>query len=146
MGLTMINPLSQNTGMETIQPMSMMASCGKRVPITLIIASASVMAAPVFSRMRPMMVPRIITIPMLANMDENPLPMVFGMLSSGKPTAMARIRDIPIMARKGWTFHFEMEYIIRAMAMTKIMISVVPDIIAALFFKDREIFAIFVQI
>lgn len=92
------------------------------------------------------MVPRMITMPMLVNMDENPLPMVWGMVSNGRPTAMARIRDIPIMARNGWTFHFEMEYIIRAMAMTKIMISVVPDIIDALFFKDREIFAIFVEI
>ena len=96
--------------------------------------------------MRPMMVPRIITIPILANMDENPLPMVWGMVSNGMPTAMARLREIPIIARKGWTFHLEMEYIIRAMAMTKMMTSLVPEIIVALFFKDREIFAIFVEI
>ena len=125
-GFTIMKPLSQKTGTEMIHPMSMIASCGCFSPITRMIASARRIAAPVFSRMRPMRVPKMITIPMLVKIEENPFPIVVGMVSSGMPIPTARMRAIPMIARNGWMPHFEIDTISSTIASAKTIIRVVP--------------------
>ena len=68
----------------------------------------------------------MITIPMLAKIDENPFPIVAGIVSNGSPIPTASIREIPIMARNGCTPHFEIETIRSTIASAKTIMSVVP--------------------
>jgi len=127
MGSRMTKPLSQNTGMETTQPMISMASCGCLRPTSRTTISASFSAAPVFSKIVPMRAPRMMTIPMLLKIPLKPEPMTPGMSFRGRPMTMARSRETPISARNGWTFHFEMARIMIAMAITNVMINAIPD-------------------
>ena len=78
-GLRMTKPESQNTGMETTQPINSIARAGRFLPTSLITISASLRAAPVFSKMEPISAPRIITIPMLVKVPEKPEPITLTM-------------------------------------------------------------------
>ena len=74
MGFRITKPESQNTGMETTQPMSCTATTGLLLPTRRIIISASFSAPPVFSNTVPIIAPRMMTMPMLVNVPENPCP------------------------------------------------------------------------
>ena len=78
MGFRMTKPESQNTGMETTQPMSSMASSGCFSPTREMTMSASFSAAPVFSSTAPMKAPRMMTMPMEEKVPEKPAPMTPG--------------------------------------------------------------------
>ena len=93
-GLTNTNPLSQKTGIDTIQPISNIASLGKRRPTVRSTARAMATAAPVLSRILPIMVPKIITNPMPVKMLEKPRPTVSGRVCNGMPSANARTRAV----------------------------------------------------
>lgn len=58
-------PESQKTGMDTIKPIMLMASCGLLGPTILNTTSAIRNAAPSFSKMVPIIVPKTMTSPML---------------------------------------------------------------------------------
>ena len=126
MGFRTTKPESQNTGMEMIQPMSMMASSGFFCPTSLTTLSLIFRAAPVFSRTRPISAPKIITIPMLEKVPEKPAPMVEGISFSSRESS-ARIRDTPRMERKGWIFSLLIARIITTIAMTNAIMSAMPD-------------------
>ena len=68
----------------------------------------------------------MITIPMLVNIEENPFPIVVGMVSNGIHIPTARMRAIPIIARNGWMPHLEIDTIRSTIASAKTIISVVP--------------------
>ena len=87
MGLRITNPESQNTGMETTQPMSSTASSGRFFPTTRMTISASFNAAPVTSRIVPMSAPRMMTMPMLVNVPEKPAPMTLASPGVTAPSA-----------------------------------------------------------
>ena len=72
MALSIIKPESQNTGMETSQPIRLMANSGFLGPTSLITVLAIFKAAPDFSRNTPMIEPRTITIPIWERIDPNP--------------------------------------------------------------------------
>ena len=138
MGLRITNPESQNTGMETTQPMSSTASSGRFFPTTRMTISASFNAAPVASRIVPMSAPRMMTMPMLVNVPEKPEPMTLAspgvtvpsaavLFTSGTPATSPSTSEMPMMERNGWIFHFEMARIIRTMAATNARISGKPD-------------------
>ena len=76
MGLRITKPESQNTGMETTQPMSCTAMTGFVLPTRRIIMSASFNAPPVFSSTVPIIAPRIMTMPMLVKVPEKPCPIM----------------------------------------------------------------------
>ena len=110
-GFKITKPLSQNTGIDTTHPISSIASSGCFLPTILITISASLSAAPVFSRTEPIKAPKIITIPILLNVPENPCPITVGipatvfpstvLSTNGIPARIARIRDTPMIAKKG---------------------------------------------
>ena len=101
MGLTSTKPLSQNTGIDTIHPMSIMASRGCRLPTTRSTARASATAPPVRSRMLPIRVPKMITRPMPVKIDEKPLPSTSGIFTSGMPSRIASSKAVPNIDKKG---------------------------------------------
>ena len=74
-GSRMTKPESQKTGIETTHPMSCTAMTGLSLPTSRITISASFSAAPVFSSTVPIIAPRMMTMPMLVNVPENPCPM-----------------------------------------------------------------------
>ena len=84
--------------METIQPISRMANSGCLSPTRRMTQSAMVSAAPVFSRKKPIIAPRMMTMPSEENVPEKPAPMVPGTLASA---SSARISDTPMMDRNG---------------------------------------------
>jgi len=86
--------------METIQPISRMANSGCLSPTRRMTQSAMVSAAPVFSRKKPIIAPRMMTMPSEENVPEKPAPMVPGTLASGSASS-ARISDTPMMDRNG---------------------------------------------
>ena len=57
-------PESQNTGMETTAPVRLMASAERACPTQLTTVEAMTSAPPLFSRMKPMIVPAAMTMPM----------------------------------------------------------------------------------
>ena len=126
----MTNPLSQKTGIETIQPISMMAISGCFLPTILTTASARRMAPPVFSRKKPIIAPRMMTMPMLEKVPEKPAPIVPGISASGMPTMIASSSATPMMARKGCSFSLEIARIITTIAMTNVMRSGTPVIVS----------------
>ena len=68
----MTKPESQKTGMETTAPVTAMASAERASPSTLSTASAITRAPPFRSRMKPMMVPAAMTMPMLLKVPPKP--------------------------------------------------------------------------
>ena len=86
-GFRITKPESQNTGIDTTQPISSMASSGWFLPTIWITISASFSAAPVFSRIVPMSAPRMITIPILVNVPEKPCPITFARPSVTVPSS-----------------------------------------------------------
>ena len=128
MGSRITKPLSQNTGMETTQPMSSMASSGFFLPTILMTISASFRAAPVFSRMLPISAPRMITIPMELKVPEKPAPMTPGISVSEMPASSARSNDTVMMEMNGWILYFEIATIITTIARTKTIIKGRPVI------------------
>lgn len=147
MGFRTTKPLSQNTGMETIQPMSSMASSGCFLPTSLTTQSAILSAAPVLSSSVPTRAPKMITMPMLENVPEKPAPMTLAMpltvlpsasvvLTSGIPAIRPNTREMAMIARNGWIFSLLMQKIISAMAKMKTMINPMPVIdVSSLFFS-----------
>jgi len=84
-GERMTKPESQKTGILTIYPVRLMVKGACFLPTTLRIVLAIVSAAPVFSRIVPIIVPAIITIPMLPRIEPNPEVRVVISLSTGIP-------------------------------------------------------------
>ena len=116
-----------------------MASSGLFFPTTLITISASLSAAPVFSRTEPINAPSMITIPMLLNVPEKPAPITVGIpetfvpsaltvSTNGIPANIARIIDTTIIAKKGCTLNLEIATIITMIAITNAIINAIPDI------------------
>ena len=85
-------------------------------------------AAPVFSRMVPMIVPATMTMPMLERMPPNPFLTVFMTSAAGMPHASPTKIDTIIITRNGCCLNLLMAMIIArtAMMMTAPMYS--PDI------------------
>ena len=127
-GSRITKPLSQNTGIDTTQPISSIASAGRFCPTRRMTRSASFSAAPVFSSTAPMKAPRMMTIPMEVNVDANPLPITPGICFSGIPASRARTSEISRMAKNGCTFSFEMSRIMATMATMKAMMRKIPVI------------------
>ena len=120
MGFRTTKPLSQNTGMETIQPISSMAISGCFSPTSLTTQSAIFRAAPVLSSRVPTRAPKMITMPMLENVPEKPAPIAFAIpltvlpsasvvLTRGIPAIRPKIREMAMMERNGWIFSLLME-------------------------------------
>ena len=85
-GERITNPESQNTGMETIYPAILMARGDLSLPTTLSMEFVIASAAPVFSRIVPMMVPATITIPMYPRVEPKPFLIAVIRSASGIPT------------------------------------------------------------
>ena len=112
-GSKITKPLSQNTGIETTQPMIMMANSGCFFPTSLTTISANLMAAPVRSKRTPIRAPRMMTIPIPAKVELKPAPMMVAMPClagvsavaatsiKGRPTTKPKPKATPIMAKKG---------------------------------------------
>ena len=100
-GFRMTKPLSQKTGIETIQPMMRIARSGFFLPTSLTTTSAILSAAPVFSSRMPVRAPRIMTMPMLVKVPEKPEPMVPGISLSGTPATNAKKSETAIIERNG---------------------------------------------
>ena len=128
MGFKITKPLSQNTGMETIQPMSSMASSGRFFPTSLTTVSAIFSAAPVFSSRLPTRAPRMMTMPMLVKVPEKPWPMMVGICTSSIPATMASSRETSIRLRNAWTLNLEIKTIMRMMATTNAISNGTPVI------------------
>ena len=137
MGLRMTKPLSQNTGMDTIQPMMIMAASGCFFPTILTTQSAILSAAPVFSSRMPTSAPRMMTMPMEVNVPLKPAPITSAICVRSIPATMARIRETPMMERKGWIFHLEIATIMRMIAMTNAITSGIP-VMRGHLLKDME--------
>ncbi len=118
MGFRMTKPLSQKTGMETIQPISIIASSGRFLPTILTTVSAILSAAPVFSSRLPTSAPRMMTMPMLVKVPEKPWPMMPGIFTSSMPATMARSSDTSIRLMKACTLNLEISTIMRTTAIT----------------------------
>ena len=140
----MTNPESQNTGMDTTQPISRIASSGRFFPTSLITMSASLNAAPVASRILPISAPKIITMPMLVNVPEKPAPITFAipwilvpsaavLSTSGIPATSPRSREMVMIEMKGWILNLEMATIMRITAITNTIISGNPVILTPSF-------------
>ena len=100
-GFKMTKPESENTGMHTTQPISWMARTGCFLPITRTMASASWKAAPVFSRMKPMSVPKMTTSPKDLNVAAKPSPMTSVISASGIPPMRPKTRETNSRERNG---------------------------------------------
>ena len=128
MGLSTTKPLSQKTGMDTIQPMISMASSGFFLPTSLTTQSDILRAAPVTSSRIPTRAPRMITMPMLVKVPEKPAPITPGMSAKAMSDTRASRRETPIMERNGWIFSLEIARIISTTATTNAMINGTPVI------------------
>ena len=91
--------------------------------------------------MSPIKAPRMMTMPMLANVPENPALLCYELNTvihhtryaekrqwKGKPTTMASRRDVPIKERNGWIFHLEIATIISTIARKNVIKSGMPVI------------------
>ena len=119
--------------MPTTQPMMSIASSGRFCPTSFTTISASFSAAPVFSSTVPIIVPKIITIPILLNVPLKPTPIIAGILDRSMPATIARTKEMLISAKNGCTFSLEIITIISMMATTKQTISEIPLIKTPLF-------------
>ena len=68
----------------------------------------------------------MMTIPMEVKVPEKPAPMIPGISVSFRPAMIARMRETPMMERKGWIFHFAMATIMTMMAITNAMRRGIP--------------------
>ena len=112
--------------MPTTQPIISMASSGRLCPTSFTTMSASFSAAPVFSSTVPMIVPKMMTMPMLLNVPLKPTPIIAGILDRSIPATTASTKDILISAKNGCTLNFEIITIIRMIAITKQTIKAIP--------------------
>src|SRR5699024_6281836 len=128
-GFNITKPLSQKTGIDTIQPIIIIATSGRFSPTKFITISANFIAAPVFSKIFPIKAPNIITIAILENVPEKPSPITFGISLIGMPTTIAIITAIDIIAKNGCTFNLDIKNIIAIIAIKNITNNIIPDII-----------------
>lgn len=130
----MTNPESQKTGIETTHPISSIANTGLFFPTSFITISASFNAAPVFSRTELTNSPKMITMPILEKVPENPAPITLArplifvpsssvLSTNGIPATRPNRREINIIARNGCTLNLEIAIIITTTASTKTKIS-----------------------
>ena len=138
MGSRITKPESQKTGIETTQPMSSIAMSGCFFPTILTTISASLSAPPVFSRIVPMIAPRMITIPMDEKVPEKPAPIMEGIFPRGIPTMSARMSEIAMRAMNGWTCALLIARIMMTIAITKAMIRPTPDILMSSFLCKKS--------
>lgn len=117
-GFKMTNPLSQNTGIETIQPINNIANSGCFFPTNLTTTSAIFTAAPVFSTMNPISAAKMITIPMPRIVFPKPSLMTPATVSIGNAKT-AKAIDTAIIEMKGWILNLEIMRIITTMATTR---------------------------
>jgi len=117
--LRMTKPESQNTGTDTMKPMMLMVRVGNRVPSTRMRASAMAMAAPVRSRITPMIVPNRMINPMLPRVAPNAPVMVGAIVSTGSPKANPPTTAAASSARNGLSFNFVVATTMAATRATK---------------------------
>ena len=145
MGFSTTNPESQNTGMDTTHPISSIASSGCFGPTSFTTISASFSAAPVASRNVPIMAPKMITIPMLVNVDENPLPITVAIPSMVLPSAsVTAANGIPPISpstsetskieRNGWILNLLIITIMTTIATTNTIKNGTPVILYSSFY------------
>ena len=112
-GERMTNPESQKTGIPVMYPMQPTASTLCCFPTIFRMKFAIVRAAPVFSRIVPIIVPHRMTIPMLVMMLPNPdltvLTTVTGSMPQTRPTRSA----ITTITMNGCSLSFEIASTIR---------------------------------
>ena len=115
----MTNPESQKTGIPVTYPVMAMVSTLRLFPTSPRMVLAMVRAAPVFSRMVPMMVPQRMTIPIFPMMLPNPFLMMTMTFSDGIPQTSPTRTEITVITRNGCILNFWMAMIISSTA-TKI--------------------------
>ena len=100
-----INPESQNTGIDTIYPVMLMASGEFFSPTLLRMLPARTFAPPLRSRYSPMIAPAAITMPMLCSVEPKP-PAIELMSDDGfKPDRNPMAMAPKSRARNGWRFN-----------------------------------------
>ena len=112
MGDKMTKPESQNTGIPVTYPVRLMVRTERALPTTPRIVFAMTRAAPVFSKMVPMMVPATMTMPMLDKIPPNPLLTVAMTLSAGMPQTSPTKMETKIITTKGCCLYLLMATII----------------------------------
>ena len=137
-GLRMTKPESQNTGIDTTQPIICTAVSGRFWPTRRITMSASLNAAPDFSSAAPISAPKMMTMPMLVKVPEKPCPITVAMpaaaslpsgpfwSTSGTPATTPNTSDTARIARKGWIFQREIATIMTMTATTKARMAMGP--------------------
>ena len=122
----MTKPESQNTGMETIQPMRLMAMPGRFLPTVRSTLSAIVRAAPLLSSMAPMIVPSRITTPMPRQVTLNPSRIVLSTSKGGMPTASPIRSAAANSETKGCSLSFDTIKTMMRMVSNRMTISAEP--------------------
>ena len=106
-GFRITKPLSQKTGMDTIQPIMRTARDVLFFPTSRTTQSAILSAAPVFSKRAPTSAPIMMTMPMLLKVPAKPalttsaIPRTLPVLTKGMPPIMPKITETVKMDRKG---------------------------------------------
>ena len=75
-----------------------------------------------------MRAPRMITIPILLNVPENPAPIMLGIFVRGIPTTIASMSEMPMRAINGCSLNLLIATIITTIAITNEIIRPTPDI------------------
>ena len=95
------NPESQNTGIETMNPVMFIARCDLFLPVNMSKESAMDLAPPVLSKKVPIMVPHAITIPMLFSVFPKPVLRLLMIVSVSRPLIEPIINDAARRVKKG---------------------------------------------
>ena len=122
MGLTTTKPESQKMGMETMKPVRAMAQCSRFLPKSLMKVRAIRSAAPVLSKIWPIITPKPMMMPMLPRVPPKPLIMALGTSAAGRPPPMPMKVAEMIRARKGCTLVIRTKQSSRAMPIIKAII------------------------
>lgn len=101
-GLKITKPESQNTGIPVIYPVIPIVNTLLSFPTSFKIVCAIVNAAPVFSKIVPIIVPAKITIPIFARILPNPFFTVLITSSAGIPHTRPTIIAMMISTKKGY--------------------------------------------
>ena len=101
-GASTTNPESQNTGIDTNRPVTLMASNDRALPIQRRTVRAISAAPPIFSSREPIMAPAAITIPICPIVPPNPSVTASATTAPGKPAASPTSQAAISRTRKGW--------------------------------------------
>ncbi len=112
-------PESQNTGIDTINPVRFIAKGDLSFPVAFKRLSAIYFAAPVFSKKVPIIDPQAITMPMLFKVFPKPSERVFNIALVSSPLAKPIARDATISVKKGWILYLAVANIINVIVSTR---------------------------